>query len=68
MKTINNLVETDRLPSSLQIHNRPVAEALTALATRLLELAEQMPMVTDIDVTVTIDPDGKSCLHFRACR
>lgn len=62
--------ETGRrqLPASLSIRDVPVGEALIALATLLEELAAAMPLVSDVECQLSIDPDGKAALFFRAYR
>jgi hypothetical protein len=69
---ITSTVDSTRLlaslPQSLQLHNVSIDHALAAIAARLTEIAEQMPMISDIDCTLTTTPDGRCALHFRACR
>lgn len=59
---------TTSLPPELQLCDVPVAEALTALAARLTEIAEGMALISDLDCSLLIEPNGRCALHFRACR
>jgi hypothetical protein len=61
-------IQKSPLPSELQLHDVPVAEALTAICARLVEIAEALPLVSDIDLDLSIDPNGRCACHFRACR
>ncbi|RVJ23436.1 hypothetical protein [Sinorhizobium medicae] len=56
-----------RLPASLQLHDVPLVEALTGLATLLADLAEHIHPLTDLECIVAVDPDGRTTLRFRAC-